>query len=196
MLSENIIYIGVIISVIAYVFYLKDVINGQIKPNLVSWFIWALAPLIGVFFQLKAGAGLSVIPVFIAGFGPLLVLIFSVLNKKAYWKINSFDLICGAFSLVALIIYIMTKNLAISIIFAIISDGLAAVPTLVKAWKFPETEKAYVYWTGILNNILGLLIIKNWVFSVYSFGIYFILINMALIFSIYGRKFFPKKQPA
>jgi len=188
MLPENIIYLGIFLNLIGQVVYLKGIIEGRTKPNLVSWFIWMLAPFIGVFFQLKAGAGLSVLPVFMAGFGPLLVIIVSSLVKNAYWKITTFDMICGAFSLVALVLYIFTHNLSVSIFFAILSDGLAAIPTLVKSWKFPETESASIYFFGIISNIFGLLIIKEWSFSIYSFGIYFIVLNLAIVFAIYRKR--------
>ena len=121
MLPEKIIIIAVIISFIGDFIYLRSMYLGHAKPNLVSWFIWMLAPFIGVFFQLKAGAELSVLPVFMAGFGPLLVIIYSLLKKNGYWKIVKLDIICGIISFSALILYIFTHNLGISILFAIIS---------------------------------------------------------------------------
>lgn len=190
MLPEKIIFVGVIVSLIGCLLYIKNILHGNTRPNLVSWFLWMLPPFIGVFFQLKAGAGFSVLPVFMAGFGPLLVVIFSLFNKKSYWKIEKSDVFCGVFSFLALILYVITKNLEISILFAIISDALAGIPTIIKSWKFPETETAAPYLTGIFNNILGLLIIKNWTFSIYSFGIYLILINVSIVFCIYRKKIF------
>ena len=188
MLFENIIYITILTSIIGYSFYLKDFFYGQTRPNLVSWFIWMLAPFIGVFFQLKAGAGLVVLPVFLAGFGPLVVIIISLFKKNSIWRITKLDFFCGTLAIMSLMFYILTHNLGISILFAILTDGLAAVPTIVKSWKFPETETAVVYLPGIFNNILGLFIIKNWIFSIYSFSIYFILINSIIIFCIYRKK--------
>ena len=192
MLPEKIIFVGVAVNLIAEIYYLRGILKGNAKPNLVSWIMWMLAPFIGVFFQLKAGAGLSVLPVFMAGFGPFLVIVFSLWIKNGYWKIKAFDLTCGAFSLMALILYVITHNLGISILFAILSDGLAAVPTLIKSWKFPETEEANIYLGGLFSNILGLFIIKNWIFSIYSFSIYFIIINIAIVFCIYRKKIFRK----
>lgn len=188
MFPENIIFFSILTSILGYFFYFKDIIYGQTRPNLVSWFLWMLAPFIGVFFQIKAGAGLSALPVFLAGFGPLLVIIFSLFKRNSVWKIGRLDIICGALAFLALIFYVTTHNLEISIIFAILSDGLAAIPTIVKSWKFPETETAAVYLPGVINNTLGLLIIKNWVFSIYSFSVYFILINAIIVFSIYRKK--------
>jgi len=188
MLPENIIYITILVSIVGYFFLFKDIFYGQTKPNLVSWFLWMLGPFIGVFFQLKAGAGLSVVPVFLAGFGPLIVIIVSILYKNARWKITRLDIFCGILAILALVIYALTHNLGISILFAILSDGFAAIPTLVKSWNFPETETAAVYLPGVFNNILGLLIIKNWIFPIYSFGFYFIIINLAIVFCIYRKK--------
>lgn len=188
MLSEKIIYIGVLINLILSIWYIRTIFVSGTRPNLVSWFIWMLAPFIGTFLALKAGAGFSVLGIFMSGFTPLLVIIFCLIKKNAFWKINSFDIICGLFSIISLIIYVLTKNLSISILFAIVSDGLAAVPTIIKSWKSPESESASVYLGGIINNILALLIIKNWIFSIYSFNIYFILLNIIIISSIYRKK--------
>lgn len=188
MLPENIIFIGVVTALLTSFWYIKEMLYGTTRPNLVSWILWTFAPFIGVFFQLKAGAGLSVLPVFMAGFGPFLVIVFSLWNKNSYWKINTFDLICGFFSVVALMIYIFTYNLEISILFAIISDGLAAIPTLIKSWKFPETENSVTYLGGIFSSILGLLIIDNWIFSIYSFNIYLMVMNITIVFCIYHKK--------
>lgn len=188
MLPEKIIYIGVLINLILTLWYIKSIIYGKTKPNLVSWSIWALAPLVAVFLQIKAGAGLSILGPFMSGFGPLLVVIFALINKRGIWKITRFDLICGVLAIFALIIYIITHKLAISILFAILSDGLAAVPTIQKSWIFSESESIFAYLGGIINNGLSLLIINSWMFSIYSFSIYIIIINTIIIFSIYHKK--------
>lgn len=193
MLPENIIYIGVFVTIVGYFFYLKDIFYGQTKPNLVSWVLWALIPFLGFFFTIKAGAGLSALPIFIAGFGPLVIIIVSLFRKNSIWKISKLDITCGALALLSLLFYVFIHNLAISIIFAMLSDGLAAIPTLVKSWKFPETETTGPYLSGFLNNILGLFIIKNWIFSIYAFNIYFILINIVIVFFIYRKKIFPTR---
>lgn len=188
MLPENIIYIGVLINIIGIIWYIKNIIYGNIKPNLVSFFIWTMAPFVGIFLQIKAGAGISFIGTFMAGVGPLIIIIISLLKRNTFWKINTFDIICGLFSILALIIYIITNKLGISILFAILSDGLAAVPTIYKSWKFPETESGIIYIGGIINNIIVLLIIKNWIFSIYAFSVYLILINIIIVFTIYHKR--------
>lgn len=196
MLPEKIAYITVLIQLVGVSFYIRDMLRGTTKPNLVSWTIWALAPLIGSWLSIKAGAGLSVLPVFMAGFNPVLVIIIALIIKKGYWKITSFDIICGILALFALVVWFFTRNFSLSIIFAILSDLLASIPTLIKSWKFPETETSAAYVGGIIANILGLFIIINWTFPIYSLGVYFIVMNLLIVFFIYRKqisRFFIKK---
>ena len=188
MLPGYIAYLVIPINIVAYFFYFKGILGGKVKPNLVSWSIWTIAPLLAFFFQIKAGAGLSSLPVFMAGFCPLLVIILAIVKRNSYWKLTALDIYCGALALIALLLYITTQNLSISILFAILSDGLAAVPTIVKTWKFPDTESPGPYIAGLSGNVLGLLIIDNWIFTIYSFGLYNILINVCLILPIYRER--------
>lgn len=189
MIPEYFIFFALAFYAIGYYFYLKDMFVGETRPNIVSWFLWMLAPFIGVFFQLKAGAGLSVLPVFMGGFGPLVVLLVIFFRKNLSWRITAFDLLCGAFSLIALILYIFTRNLSLSIIFAILSDALAFIPTYKKSWINPKSETAILYIASMLVNVVGILIIKTWSFPIYSFGIYLIVGNLIEILIIYRKRF-------
>lgn len=188
MLPEQIVYIGVLTSLTLTFFYTRTIIYGETRPNLISWSIWALAPLIAVFLQIKAGAGLSFLSSFMSGFGPLLVVIVALVYKRGFWEITKLDIVCGVLALLSLVIYILTNKLGISIVFAILSDGLAAIPTIRKSWKYPESESFITYMAGIISNTLALLVIKNWIFSIYSFSVYLIMMNIIIIFSIYHKK--------
>jgi len=188
MTAEKIGYIIVIIQLIGISFYLRDMLRGKTKPNLVTWFIWALAPLIASWLQWKAGARWSILPIFMAGFNPILVIILAFIIKKAYWKITKLDIACGILALLAMVLWLVTKNLSLSVLFSILSDGLAAVPTVIKSWKFPETETYTAFLGGVIANTLGLLIIKNWIFPIYSFGVYCIVLNTLIIAFIFRKK--------
>ena len=195
MLPEKIIFVGVIVSLIGTSFYIKDIILGKTKPNRVSWFIWMLAPFIGAFLQFKAGGGLSTLAVFMAGFCSLLVFIASFIwRKNAYWKITSFDIICGCFSILSLILYLFTHRFGISVAFAILSDFLAGFPTIKKSWKFPDTETGFQYLCSGISTITGFLIIKKWLFPIYAFSVYLILFDLTIMFFIYRKKIFRKTK--
>ncbi len=194
MLPEEIVLVGVAINLFYSIWYIRTIFRGGTRPNLISWSIWTIAPFLGFFFMIRAGAGLAATPIFMAGFGSLLVIIFSIFKRNAFWKIQRFDLVCGLLSLVALIVYVTSQNLPVSIFFALASDLLAFIPTFVKTWKFPETESSTTYFGGIVNNFLALLIIKNWTFSIYAFPLYLMLANLAEVYLIYRKKIFKRHK--
>lgn len=187
MLPEYIIFFAVAINLVGQIFYIKSIAQGHARPNLVTWVIWMIAPFIGVFFQIKAGAGLSILPVFMAGFGPFIIIIAALIKKNNYWKATSFDIYCGILAIAALLCYVFTHNLGVSILFAIITDVLASVPTIVKSWKFPETESSSAYTGAVVSNVIGLLIIKVWSFSIYSFSVWLIILNLGLAIIIHRK---------
>jgi hypothetical protein len=61
-----------------------------------------------------------------------------------------------------------------------LADFLAAVPTLVKSYKAPETESANAYIGGCIGGVITLLTVKNWTMANYAFSLYLSL-NMGAI---------------
>lgn len=179
---------GAVIGLLGASFYIKDTLAGKTKPNRVTWLLWSIAPLIGTAAALADGVRWAVLPVFIAGFAPFLVFLASFANSKAYWKLSPFDYWCGFFSLFALILWWLSKEPAIAILLAIISDGLAALPTIIKSWHHPHTESSIVFSTGLINSFTSFTVITAWTFSEYAFPAYLVGMNALLLFAIYRKK--------
>lgn len=183
------VFVGAGANFLAGLFYLRDTLRGRIQPNRVTWLMWSVAPLIGTAAALSDGVGFAVLPVFVAGFIPLLVFFGSFVNPKAYWKLETFDYFCGFCSVLAVILWGITQEPAIAIAFAIASDGLAGIPTLVKSWHYPKTESGLPYATGIFSALTGFTAVQTWVFSEYAFLIYILTMNSLLVLTIYRRRF-------
>lgn len=155
--------------------------------------MWSIAPLIATGAAFSDGVRLAVLPVFMAGFAPLLVFIASFASKKAYWKLEKFDYICGSLSLLALVLWAITKQPLIAIILAITSDLFAAVPTLIKCWKHPETESIEAYTTGTFNALTSFFALKTFGASELAFPIYLVFINSSLAIAVYRGNILQKK---
>ncbi len=169
--------------------YIRDTILGKAKPNRMTWFLWALAPLIGTGAAITAHADLwATVRVFLAGFMPLVVFTFSFFNKQSYWKLNKFDYLCGACSLIAIILWLVIDVPRIAILFAAIGDGFAALPTIIKGWKHPETESGLTFIFGFIGVLLVLPSIPVWNIENSAFQIYLLIVNLLLVISIYRRR--------
>lgn len=143
--------------------------------------------------QVTQGVGLASLMTFTVGFSPVIIFFASFLNKKAAWKISKFDLICGAFSVIGLMLWAYTKVGNWAILFGILSDLLAGIPTIVKAYKYPETENYQAYLFAGIAAVITLLTITQWDFAHSSFAIYilcFNIITFPLIKFKLGKKFY------
>lgn len=178
------------IGIIGSSAYIRDTLKGKTRPNRVSWSMWALAPLIGTAAALAAKADpWATVRVFLAGFMPLLIFLASFLNRQSYWKLSAFDFLCGLCSLIALVLWLMVDSPRLAILLAATGDGFATIPTLVKAWKYPETETGWTYLAFLLSLLLIIPAIPKWDIENSAFQIYLMADNLLLAIVIYRKRF-------
>jgi len=180
MISPSFVILGIIIQSVGGVGYLLDTIKGRVQPNKVSWLLWSIAPLVAFAAELSQGVGIQSLTTFIVGFIPLVVLIASFTNKKAEWKLGKLDIICGILSFLGIILWFITKVGNVAILFSIIADGLAAIPTIIKSYSHPESESHLIYSLGVVNAGIGLLAIQSWNFEHWGFPAYLLGVNLIL----------------
>lgn len=185
---QYLVLLGGAINVAGSLTYIRDTLRGRTRPNRVTYLMWAIAPLIATAAAMSKGVTWAVVPVFISGFCPLMVFISSFSNRQAYWKLGKLDYMCGAFSVLALILWAVTREPTIAIILAIASDGLAAVPTLMKAWSHPETETGIAYVLAFVSAATSFAAVKHWTFEECGFAIYLLILSTCLSVSVYGRQ--------
>ncbi len=175
-------------SLLAAGLYIRSMFRGGAKPNRVTWLMWSIAPFIATAAAASSGVGWAVVPVFMTGFAPFLIFTASFFAKRAYWKLHTFDYVCGALSAAALVFWVITMEPNYAIILAIASDALASIPTLTKVWRNPETESVWPFITGIFNALTSFVVAVTWNFSEIAFPAYLAIINALLIFSMYTRR--------
>jgi hypothetical protein len=183
MISDKFVIVGALFSLVGSSTYALSTLRGRTRPNRVSWFVWSLAAFVAFSAQLSQHVGLRALMTFMVGFGPLMIFLASFVNKKSYWKITRFDLLCGALSLFALVLWRITGVGNVAIALSIGADVLATLPTLKKSYENPSTEHALPFLTGFISAAITLLTIKDWTFASGAFAGY-ILLCSALIFSL------------
>src|SRR5581483_4242576 len=176
--------------------YIRDTVRGTTKPNRVTYFMWAIAPLIATAAAVSRGVTWAAVPIFMSGFCPLLVFLSSFANRQGYWKLGILDYLCGVFSALALILWAISKDPTIAIVLAIASDGLAALPTLMKAWSFPETETGISYVLAFVSASTSFAAVRHWTFTECGFAIYLMILSAMLSISVYRRRLMPAEAVA
>lgn len=187
MIHENFVIVGSIIAALGGLSYLIQTIKGKVKPNRVSFFLWAVAPLIAFFAELQKGVGIQSLMTLTVGLVPLSIFVASFFNKKAGWKLTRFDLSCGAISVLGIILWLITQEGNVAILFALLADGFASIPTIVKSYRFPETESAWTYLAAAVSAVLTLLTITDWTFAHYGFPLYIFLDCVIIAFFVQSK---------
>ena len=195
MINQNFIYLAILVSFIGGLGYLIDTVKGKIVPNRVSWFLWALIPLVAFAAQISQNVSfLDASTAFMVGLMPLLIFIGSFLNKKSTWNISTFDFVCGGISLLGIGLWITTKIPNVAIILSLVSDTFASLPTFRKAYKAPFTENYGVFLAGVINTVIVLLALKSFDFKHMAFPLYIFINNEFFVALIVIRRSSLKRE--
>jgi len=176
---------GSIVNFAACVNYVRAILKGEAAPNRVTWFLWALVPLIAGVAQLRAGVGISTLVVLSVGAGPACVVLASFVKRTGSWQLGPFDYVCGACALAALALWAVTGEPVTAIVLSIIGDFAAALPTLRKAWLAPATENRPAYVIALLGTTLGIFSVEETTFAAYAFNAYLVAVVGALVLILY-----------
>ncbi|MDQ3076093.1 MAG: hypothetical protein M3Q34_03110 [bacterium] len=188
MIPQYFAYITIFTSIFAGYFYIRDTLLGKTKPNIVSWFIWFLAPNIAAIVSLSKGGGLAMLPIFMATFTPFAVICIALFKKNAVWKVGILDYVCLALSLLAIVVWLFLEEGNLATAFAILADLIAFIPTFVKSWKSPDSETLGPYFSGMLNPVITVLTLTALSFNTYGFAFYLFLGNFVEIIIVYFRR--------
>ena len=191
MINENFIYLGFALQMLGGLSYLVAVLRGKAKPNRITWFLWAAAPMIAFAAELDNEVGIEALFTLSVGLSPLLIFVASFVNKKSYWKLTRVDWAFGGLAVIGIVLWQLTGEANIAIFFAILADGLAAVPTILKSYKEPESENSTIFGLCIINAVITLLVIDVWDFAHYGFPVYILLV-CSILFTLIQFKIGPK----
>jgi hypothetical protein len=171
-INPHFVIIGALLQIIGVSSYLIDTIKGKTKPNRVSWLLWAVGPLIAFSAELDRGVGFISLMTFTVGFGPLLIFLGSFANRRSAWKLTKLDVACGVLSIGGLALWQITGSGSTAILFSILADFFAWVPTIAKSYRHPETENWHFFFFDATSAAITLLAIDKWNFAYWAWPVW------------------------
>lgn len=186
MLGSEFLIFAVMLRVLSGLDYLLATVKGEAKPNPVTWLFWGLAPLVAFLAQIEKTIEPSAWVTLALSVGPLLIFIVS-LTKGHRWRVTFFDMLCGASAAVGIVLWQITSDPVMAITFGILADILGGIPTIIKSYKAPGSEKATPYLLSVASMVLTLATMSSWRFVDYAFPVYILLIN-TLLFTLISTR--------
>jgi hypothetical protein len=160
--------------------YFVAVVRGRARPNPVSWFCWGLAPLVAFAAQLSHGLHATQWLTPVIAIGPIAVVAAAVAKGGVRSRVTGFDLACGGSALVGLVAWLVTSRPAAALLFSILADLVATVPTFRNAHRRPSDEYAPTYLMSSVAMAIALLAVDRWVFGQVALPLYILAVNAAL----------------
>lgn len=142
------------INLLANIPYIVNTYRGKTKPDIATWSTWALLNAVAAVAAIQSGAYNTVMLAvsYLAGSFSVLLLAF----RKGKWNYSLLDGVCQVLALVGVAFWLAARNPTIAIVFVVLVDVLAAIPSLRHARVHPREETWITYYVaGIVS--LGLV---------------------------------------
>ncbi|MGO9149696.1 MAG: hypothetical protein ACLP1E_17955 [Acidimicrobiales bacterium] len=187
MLPGFAVYIAALIGVLGVLGYIRDTLRGNTFPHRITWFLWALIPLVTLVVQRRAHVGVQAVMTLSYFVTPMAVLVVSFVARRGSWTITVFDWACGGVCLTAIAVYAATLRGDLAIGLLLTAELFAALPTVRKSWKAPETETWTVFFAGLVGSILTLSTVTHWTFPTYALSSWITLQSATEVVLVRGR---------
>ncbi len=135
--------VSIILILIGYAPYIRDIFKGKTRPHVFSWFIWGLTTSIAYALQVSAGAGVGAWTTLVVVL--MLITVFFLGLKNGDKNIKKIDIFFLVASLITIPIWLIVKQPILSIILLALIEMLGFMPTIRKAWNNPYSETLSLY---------------------------------------------------
>lgn len=178
--------IAALIAIAGNLPYLRDIVQGRVRPHPFTWLVWSIVSCIVFFGQLAKGAGIGALPTLASEIFTIIIFLYSL--KYGFRNIARIDTVFLVIALLGIIPWLLIKDPTLSVIIAVGIDLVAFVPTLRKTWQSPQTEMPILYGSNVLRHALALFSLQAYNIATTLHSIAMITANSAMVGIILLRK--------
>ena len=177
---------AVVVGIIGYVPYYRDVLRGATKPHPFSWIGFALLLGITFFAQVATGAGPGAWVNGISALGVLGIAILAL--AKGERDITAFDWICFGGALLGIVLWRVTDSPLAAVVIVTVTDMVAFAPTFRKAYLKPSEETASLFVLASVKYLISLFALTSLSLTTLLFPVSLIISNSALVWMLWFRR--------
>jgi hypothetical protein len=166
---------GAMLVVISVLPYFRDTLHGHTRPNSVSWFGWTLLCFSSTLIQLTHHPDYSVIFLAVDTFCTFAVFLLSLRHGvRRYTLIDGYCLLLG---ITGFFVWLYLNEPVHALLMNIAADFAFTIPTIIKAYKRPDSESSLSWGLCFLGMFLGVLSKTNFDLINTLFPVYLVLSN-------------------
>ena len=119
--------------------------------------------------------------------GCLIILLLSIKRGMGGWA--KLDIVSLMIAGIGICLWQVTRNPILALYFSILADFSGSVPTLIKAYRYPQTESPIFFFISGLSSGSNLLAHDTWKFAEIVYPLYLVVMSISLLTIIHlGKK--------
>jgi hypothetical protein len=178
--------IAVVIAIVSYIPYFRDIFSGKTKPHAFTWLVWAVLNGIAFAGQILGGGGAGAWAI---GFTTVATFsIFLLALLKGEKDIRTFDWVCLLAALLSLIPWIITSDPLISVILITIIDIFGFMPTVRKSIRKPNQETLTTYVLSTIKYALVVVALQEYSLVTVLFPLSIAILNGLFVIMLIVRR--------
>lgn len=167
-----------IITIVAAVPYLIEIVRGKTKPRIVSWFTWTLLTGIACAASFADHQYATGILMLCATIEVALVVVLGF--KHGDRKFERFDIVCQIAAFVGLALWLIFNSPAIAVLAAVTIDLIGSLPTFKHSWQKPHEETWITYALCGVGGGITVFIAGSWAATAIAYPLYILLVNLVM----------------
>ena len=179
LMKDLFLIIASILTVGCVIPYIRDILKGTTKPNIVSWLTWTILTSIATVAEFADGEYRTAIFTSAAVIETTLIVILGL--KYGYAKWSKFDTVCqiGAFS--GFFFWWLFNSPAMAVISVVVIDSIGALPTIRHSWLKPGEETWSAYAIATVGGIFAIASFSQYNWTSLTYAVYIVCINALLV---------------
>lgn len=153
--------VAVVLTLAAFLPYIRSILKHESKPHVFSWVIWGSTTFIVFLAQREGGGGVGAWPIGISGVITLLIALLAW-SRKSDISISRLDWLFFTLALWALPLWYATADPLWAVAILTLIDVLGFGPTVRKIYHFPWSESLVFFGLFAARNLIVILALENY----------------------------------
>ena len=141
-------------AVIQVIPYIVSIFRGHTKPERMTYFIWFFVDALSVSSYIAIGARTTIWTGLVYVFTGLAIFLLSL--KYGMGGFSKLDIFCLFLSLIGVLTWVTTSSALLALCFSLLASKIGYLPTIKKAYFFPETENTLSWTMCAATSILNI----------------------------------------
>lgn len=154
-------FVAIVLTLFAFVPYIRSIINNTIKPHVFSWVIWGSTTFVVFLAALADKGGIGTWPIGVSGCITIFIAILAYL-KRADVAITRMDWVFFIAALSSLPLWYFTSDPLWAVVVLTTVDVLGFGPTLRKAYIYPHSESVLFFALFTVRNLFVVIALEHY----------------------------------